>query len=713
MNLTRALDSALPDLPPQRYRETFFRFNPGTFTREDKSPTHTTIMAITKTHKVMAFTPEQWKLVQMFDGRRTYEQLSVLWRKACNVSCPPEHIRQYAEALDRADFWFKTPQEESAALMTELMQDRQQVVRRKEPVSISRIYVAVCDADRQVSAVYRWVRGMYNPKFVIPTLAAVALMLCLWISRWEMIFSDSVQYWAMSEKTGRDLLEFYFIFLIVGFLHESGHALTAKHFGAGVHRTGLMLVYTVPAFFVNLGEVWVYGGRLARICAILGGFWFEAMLCCMATLVWWGTAVGTTAHDLAYKFILVGGIMPVMFNLNPLVPLDGYLCLCEIIRIQGLKEKATHFLSSFVQKHVFRLPVIVPVLPRRRALFFAIFAFLSGVYTYSMTLFLARVTYRVVHNYSPQWAFLPAALIALRMFKSRIEKFATFCKTLYLDKRELMQAHRKQLIFAAVLVAIFALLPLWHESVQAPFLLEAAHHAVLRAEVPGRVRQVFVGEGDSVKAGAPLLRMENADVTAANTRALAAFEVAGARGREAQLRYADTGATQSQLQARAQQAQFTEEQQAKLSMDAPFPATVVTPRLRDLKGTYVEVGTPLVELADESVLRARIFVVEGDLDALPEITGHALYVPGRMAALHGEFQGISPADQQVPAGVLPPTKIQGLLPPPHFVATVLLPNRDGKLRSGMVGEAKIFGERRTLVGLIARPVIEFLARKLW
>lgn len=713
MNLSRALDADLPALPRQ-YQETFFRFDPTIFWREEVTPLHTTVYVITKSHRLVSFTPERWKLVKMFDGRRTYEQLAALWKQTCNVAATPEQIREYAEALDGADFWQKTAQEASAALMNELMQDRQQVVRRKEPISISRMYVFVRDSDKEVSALYRYMKFMFTPHFVIFSLVALGLMIVLWISQWQTIFADSLQFWNMAEKTGWDVAEFYLIFAVVGFVHESGHALTAKHFGAGVHRTGLMLVFTVPAFFVNLAEVWVHAGRWARIAAILGGFWFEGLLCFLGTLMWWGTGAGTTAHDLGYKIILVAGIMPVIFNLNPLVPLDGYLCLCEILRIQALKEKATHFTSMWVQRHVFRMDKVVPALPRRRAIFFAAFSLLSGVYTYSMSLFLARLSYRLLHNYTPQWAFLPAFLIGLRLFKTRINKFVAFCKVLYLDKRELMRVHRKKLVFTGAAVLVFALLPIWHESVLAPFVLEPVNNAVLHAEVPGRVSAVYVREGDRVKPGTPLLRIENSDVSTGALRAASAVEMAGAREREARLRYVGEGGAVSELRQRQRQFSLNNEQQTKLSVAAPIAGTVLTPRIADLNGTYVGEGAPLVEVGDESVLRARIFLVEADLDALASaITDHALLLPGNLRAVHGAFQGISPTDQKVPDGILPATKIKAFQSTSHFVATVLLSNSDGKLRAGMTGEAKIFGQRRTLIGLVTRPLVEFVGRKIW
>ena len=711
MNLSRVLDS-LPEAPSTRFREKPFRFNPQIFHREEVVRGETTIYALTKSNKVYSFTPQQWALVKLFDGRRSYEEIGKVWRRTTGGTASDQAIRQYAEMLDQGAFWYKTAEEENTALMRDVVEAREKLVR-KEKQTIKKVYVFVYDADKEVSWAYKKVSWMYKPVFVISSLVAIALMIGLWIARWNEVFSDSVLYWNMTNKTVSDLLLFYVIFLIVGFFHESGHALTAKHFGAGVHRTGLMLVYTVPAFFVNLSEVWAYGGPFARICAILGGFWVEWMLCAVATLVWWGSAIGSPAHEIAYKFILVGGIMPVLFNMNPLVPLDGYLVTCELIRIHGLKEKATSFLSSWVQHHVFRLPVTFPVLPRSRATMFALYAFLSGIYTYSMSLFLARLIYRFGHNYSPDWAFLPSTIVAFLLFKKRIVKFFKFVETVYLDKKDLMWTHRKKVMVGATAGLALALLPLWRETVHAPFVLEAAERSVIRAEVPGRVDEVLAHEGSVVQAGTRVLRLDNVQVRSEAALASSEANIAATRAREAQVRYSDYGAAQAELQQKVKRAQIARDRERHLTLTAPISGIVLTPHTESLAGSWVTEGTEMLEVADETSLRARIFVSEGDMRTMNQVSGQSLLLESRVRPLHGEYVGISPFTQEVSPGLEEKTAIKGLAPPPHYVAVVLLNNADGSLRSGMSGEAKIFGARRSLIGLAGRPILDFIGRKLW
>ena len=45
--------------------------------------------------------------------------------------------------------------------------------------------------------------------------------------------------------------------LVIGFVHESAHGLTCKHYGGEVHSMGLMFLYFTPCFYVDVTESWV------------------------------------------------------------------------------------------------------------------------------------------------------------------------------------------------------------------------------------------------------------------------------------------------------------------------------------------------------------------------------------------------------------------------------------------------------------------------
>lgn len=712
MNLSRVLDVALPDLPKLPAEGRLFRFNPNITWREQTEKGVTHFMAVAPdTRKVFMFTPPKWALVKLFNGVRTYDQIATLWYQQTGLRAPAADIRTFAQTLDEGGFWLRTAEEEALVIM-ETLKARKKQIKKRSVRDFTTIIVFTMDIDNHLSKVLPYVKFIYTPAFVISSVIALLAMVGLWFARGDEVWRDSIAYWNMTGKTGWDIAEFYLIFVVVGFFHESGHALSAKNVGAEVHRVGLMLVYTLPGFFVETTEVAVHGSYFQRMYVILAGFWYELILCAFATFIWWGTAVGGAVHNIAYKFILVGGIMPVLFNMNPLMRLDGYLFFSKLVRMPFLKEHSTAFLSAWVQNRIFRLPITIPPLRPRRAIFYAVFAFLSGAYTYSVLLFLARLTYKFAQNINPDWAFLPATLVAVNIFRSRIEKFAAFVAAVYKQHKDTVMAHRRYAAAAGLSALLFLFLPLWRESIVAPVALEPIRSAILNAHVAAQVDDVTVTEGQAVAAGTPIATLRGPEIDRQSDEATTGLAKATASATQAALTYAEYGTAEAERKQWSEAVRVATDKHRMLSIVSPISGVVVSPRMAELRGAYLTEGTKIAQIDDTSIMRARIFVDDSDMRSLRNITDNSIMLNSRFAPVHGTVEAISPAALEIEPGLVDATKYKGLRPPPHYVVSVLV-NNDGTLRSGMTGSAKIFGRRESLIRKLWRPVADFVGRKIW
>lgn len=133
--------------------------------------------------------------------------------------------------------------------------------------------------------------------------------------------------------------------------------------------------------------------------------------------------------------MMITGLISILVNWNPLMKLDGYYILCDLLDLIQLKENSTAFVSAWVKKHIWSLPVEVPYVPRRRRVWYAVYAILSGAYSYMILYVVARFAGNIVRNFSPEWGFIPEILVALLIFRSRIRLLGNFMKFLYLDKK--------------------------------------------------------------------------------------------------------------------------------------------------------------------------------------------------------------------------------------------------------------------------------------
>ncbi|WP_433983817.1 M50 family metallopeptidase [Tunturiibacter empetritectus] len=419
MNLAEAFNAALPDLPARRSRTTSPKLDPAVVFRENIEDGKPIIVALIRgTDKIYRFGLDQWRIIELFDGIRSYEDVAAAHAELYSVAYSVDDLKEFAGGLDDADFWYKTPLEKNIALQQKLESSRHQHSNRKSKWGdISHMQFSAWDPDRYFNRIYPYSRWLYSRWFTTLTLLLFGFMVALFFANWAQIGRDTVQFYTFTEKSASDLAEFWILFLILGFFHESAHGLTCKHYGAEVHAMGFHLIYLTPAFFVDVSEAWVYANRWQRLVTIIAGIWVEMIFCAIATIVWWGTPAGSDAHDLAYKIMLLTGAAVIVVNMNPLIKLDGYYAFSEVIGFSDIKEKSTAYLSGLVRGKIFRLPVEVEYVPRRRRFGYLLYAILSGIYSYSLLYTVIRFSHNVFLKYSPDWAFLPALALAVVIFR--------------------------------------------------------------------------------------------------------------------------------------------------------------------------------------------------------------------------------------------------------------------------------------------------------
>lgn len=505
MNLSEALDAALPEMPKsQLSRKRPPMVDPELIVREDILDGEPLVVVYQRsTTNVFRFPPIQWKLVQLFDGKRSYEQIAEEYSAITRTAVAADDVRAITAGLDEANFWYKTPQERNIALNEKLQAQRSRRSEKKAGNSLAHISFSAWDPDRYLTRLDAAIgKYIYSRWFTVSVVLLFIFEACVFVAKWNLLGHDIPLYYTFSKKTFADIVRFWLIFLVIGFFHESSHGLTCKHFGGEVHSMGLMFLYLAPCFYVDVSACWVSATRLQRLATIIAGIWIEMVMCGIAMIIWTNTPVGEPIHDFAYEIILITGLAVIVINLNPLIKLDGYYFLTEWIGIPDLKERSTAFLSGWVQHLVFRLPVEVPIVPRRRVVFFVLYAFVSGCYSYLLLFAVVRFAFNILLHFMAEWALLPTAALAFVIFRSRLRIFGKFLANFYMVRQQsvLWRVTPIRLIALAV-IAILLLMPIWHVRIDAYYLVEPSDVQALRAGVTGTVRRVNVREGQWVQKG--------------------------------------------------------------------------------------------------------------------------------------------------------------------------------------------------------------------
>jgi hypothetical protein len=178
------------------------------------------------------------------------------------------------------------------------------------------------------------------------------------------------------------------------------------------------------------------------------------------------------------------------------------------------------------------------------------------------------------------------------------------------------------------------------------------------------------------------------------------------------MRYGDFGAADQERLRLLEADRSLAEEAAALHLVSPIAGIVATPRLRDLNGAYFDEGAPVVELIDESAMRARIYIPEFAMHDIRVGAAVRLRAQSRLLPLTGVLGSVSVDWTPLDPSLDQKEQLAGIDPPRFYTAESWL-DRAADLRPGMTGIAKIRVGRRTMASLAWRFIRDLVARRVW
>jgi CRP-like cAMP-binding protein len=125
------------------------------------------------------------------------------------------------------------------------------------------------------------------------------------------------------------------------FVHELGHAVVLTHHGRRVKSAGFMIYFGSPAFFVESSDGLMLN-RGQRIMGAFAGPYAESLVSGTAALLVW-LFPDAAFSSLLYKFAVLNYVVLFM-NLIPLLELDGYWILSDVIQVPDLRPRSLAFI---------------------------------------------------------------------------------------------------------------------------------------------------------------------------------------------------------------------------------------------------------------------------------------------------------------------------------------------------------------------------------
>jgi putative peptide zinc metalloprotease protein len=283
------------------------------------------------------------RVMRAFDGLRTPDEIAVLLAEH-DTRASADSIAEFAATLAGAGLL-----EGTAA--TTIPSRRGDLLRMRWSFG---------DPDAVLTRALPLFRWMFTPAFLAVSVVSFAGYLIVLGFRWREYGAALQSVYSPQTITAGHVGVFVATAVGIMLIHELGHAFACKYFGGEVPEIGFMLLYFQPAFYCDVSDAWTFPERRARFWVTAAGSWIQLVAAGVAALVWWIATPGTLVAEVSAAAMLVGGVVTLLTNMNPLLPLDGYYALSDLLDIPNLRQRASAHLWWWVRHTVFRLDLPEP-----------------------------------------------------------------------------------------------------------------------------------------------------------------------------------------------------------------------------------------------------------------------------------------------------------------------------------------------------------------
>jgi len=168
MNLTQVLNVTLPEPPAARMQESFPCAHPKMIARDHHEREGHMIHVIIPDgpSHFFRFSKQQFELIKLFDGRRSYAEIARLFTRTKGIGINAEFVQTFADNMEKKEFWYRTPQEESITLFNKLTSDRHKALQKKHGKSASDLAIIELiyfDPDKYLDFLSHRLRCSYGP----------------------------------------------------------------------------------------------------------------------------------------------------------------------------------------------------------------------------------------------------------------------------------------------------------------------------------------------------------------------------------------------------------------------------------------------------------------------------------------------------------------------------------------------------------------------
>jgi putative peptide zinc metalloprotease protein len=378
-------------------------------------------------------------------------------------------------------------------------------------------------------------------------------------------------------------------------LHEFGHGIYCRHFGARVREIGVIFILFMPMGYVDAAASLGLPSRWRRIAVACAGMYVEFFVAAIAAIVWASRPDGAAATVL-HNVVVMGTVVTLFFNANPLMRFDGYFVLSDLLGIPNLAPRGRTWFTRAVSWLLTGVRKLRPERPAsREEWIIALYGIAAWVW--QNVAFVGMLVAASVMFRGGGIAFAVVAAVAWM-----VPAVAAFVRQAGGHMRGGMGAMADIALRFALIAALIGMVLFvpYRKTVVARGVVEFGDTRIVRAECPGFVGRIHVRDGDVVAQGALLMELRNEEVASAIEKSRRELEAQEVRTRIAYARrdVAEYQAEMAKVDGLQKAMKENESYAGTLKVRAPIAGRVSSRTLKQALGAYIQRGEEILKIGE-------------------------------------------------------------------------------------------------------------------
>jgi len=433
-------------------------------------------------------------------GAASIEDICNSVNRETSLTLEPTVVESVMEFLIQRDL-IKRPTAEDTQRIDREYQRRRQSWYKKLLHSYLFFRVPLLKPDAWIGRTLPMVRWLGGSAFRIMTFVALIAGLMLVGRQWDSFTTSLVDLFSL-----KGLMAYGITLVVIKFVHELGHAYTAKNFGCRVPTMGVAFLVLFPMAYTDVNDVWRLADKSKRMKVGAAGILTELSISAWATLFWSLVPDGPLRTGL-FLLATTTWISTIAINASPFLRFDGYFLLMDALDMPNLHSRCFAIGRWRIREFLFGLGDPQPE-PLSISMKRFLQAFAVGTWLYRLIVFggIAILVYAMFPK--PLGPILAFIEIYWFIAKPILGELAVW-KMRWSD---IVRKGRTQLTLSVLGLFLALFFAAWDPRVTSQAVLTSSVIRPVISVQSAQVSEISVKNGQQVNEGARLIRLQSPDL---------------------------------------------------------------------------------------------------------------------------------------------------------------------------------------------------------